>query len=839
MSLLGIPRAWMLLCAAAVLASAAPTSFTVEVLVMDQGKQPVPGAAVRLRSFSSNQVVSAVTDENGRARFNQIESGRYEVNAGKDGFEPVKKEDVVLSEAGLSPPGSTSGVILIELTLAAAAQHENVDVRGTATEVEQGASAPTQVVVTTTQALSNRPATVADALPLVPGVARTPGGGLQISGSGEHRSALLVNSADVTDPATGQFGQTVPIDEVQSLNVYQTPFLAEYGTFTAGVVSVETRRGGDKWNWEIKDPFPEFRIRSWDLRGLRSATPRPNFSGPLKAGKLYLSAGFLYEIKKTEVYELPFPFNQKKQEGLNSFAQLDWVVSNQQLVTATIHVAPQRLEFVNMDYFNPQPTTPDARTQSYTTTIADHLSFHGGLLDNTLSATYVDARVWGQGPLDFTMTPHGNSGDYFAQQTRNAYRYGWSSTYSFGPVAWLGTHNIKTGTYLAESSVQGNVSDHPIDILGSTNQLIERIAFTGGQPYRTTDTDFAFFGQDHWNLSSHFALDYGMRVESQEISEAIRVAPRAGFAWSPFAHIGTVIRGGVGLFYDRVPLNVYSFGDYPEQVVTTYGSNGQVSGGPFLYLNTLGQVTTQPRLVSQEPTAGNFSPRSNTWSLQVEQPVTSFLKLRAGFIESQSSGLVVMNSVAPDPVTDIGARMLSGTGQSRYRQAEITAKVRLNAGSQLFLSYVRSKARGDLNDFNNYLGSFPAPILRPDQFGNLPTDIPNRFLLWGLVQLPWKIRIGPTVEYRSGFPYIVTDAGQNYAGIPNQNRYPGFFSVDAKVSKDFKVSSKYTLRPSISSFNLTDHFNPEAFHNNIADPGFGLFFGQRGRRFTADFDVIF
>ena len=50
---------------------------------------------------------------------------------------------------------------------------------------------------------------------------------------------------------------------------------------------------------------------------------------------------------------------------------------------------------------------------------------------------------------------------------------------------------------------------------------------------------------------------------------------------------------------------------------------------------------------------------------------------------------------------------------------------------------------------------------------------------------------------------------------------------------------QYTVRLSVSGYNLTNHFNPEAFHNNVADPAYGLFFGQRGRRFTADFDVIF
>jgi hypothetical protein len=73
-----------------------------------------------------------------------------------------------------------------------------------------------------------------------PGVVRSPGGGLVISAAGEHPSALIVNSADVTDPAT-----------------------------TAGLVSVETRRGGDKWKWELNDPFPPAdlpnRFLAWGL----------------------------------------------------------------------------------------------------------------------------------------------------------------------------------------------------------------------------------------------------------------------------------------------------------------------------------------------------------------------------------------------------------------------------------------------------------------------------------------------------------------------------------------------------------------------------------------------
>src|SRR6185312_8426626 len=154
-------------------------------------------------------------------------------------------------------------------------------------------------------------------------------------------------------------------------------------------------------------------------------------------------------------------------------------------------------------------------------------------------------------------------------------------------------------------------------------------------------------------------------------------------------------------------------------------------------------------------------------------------------------------------------------------------------------SYTNSRSRGDLNDFNNYLSSFPVPLVRLSQFGNLPGDVPNRFLAWGSFQLPDGFRVSPVLEVRSGFPYSTLNAAQNYATAPNSARYPNFISLDSRISKDIRVNAKYTVRLSVSDFNLTNHFNPEAFHNNIADPAFGLFFGQRGRRFTADFDVLF
>jgi hypothetical protein len=383
------------------------------------------------------------------------------------------------------------------------------------------------------------------------------------------------------------------------------------------------------------------------------------------------------------------------------------------------------------------------------------------------------------------------------------------------------------------------VFEHPIDLLDASNQLIERLTFTGGVRFDNRDTEYAGFGQDHWTVSPRLAIDLGVRTESQAVSESLRVAPRIGVSWNPLPKIGTVIRAGVGVFYDRVPLSVYSYSSYPNETVTMYDSTGQISAGPFLYENGLGTVDTKPRFVFTESQPGNFTPRATTGSIRIEQPVTGRLQLRVGYMQTESSGLVILNSSAPDPVTNTGVRLLSGDGQSRYAQFEATARVRLHDDRQLFFSYVRSHARGDLNDFADYLGSFPNPIVHANQVADLPGDLPNRFLLWGAIKLPAGFRIAPLFEYRTGFPYSALDEMQHYVGVPNSYRFPNFLSFDARFSKDIKVSPKYTVRLSVSSYNLTDHFNPEAVHWNVDDPAYGLFFGQRGRRSTADFDILF
>jgi hypothetical protein len=801
----------------------------VRILTRDETDNPVGGVVVEIKK-SGAVIVSATTNDRGEATLDNVPPGTYEITTSKESFEPLAQADLAVSV------GSPVDVVFIMVPKVVL--KDSVEVKASASqEVEKVASAPTELQRTSVKDLANKPATVTDTLPLVPGVVRSPEGEIKISGSGEHRSALVVNAADVTDPATGQFGVTVPVDSVETINVFKTPYLAQYGRFTAGVVSVETRRGGDKWNFELNDPLPEFRIKSGQLKGIREASPRIVFNGPLIPGKLFFSQGNEYDLQKLPDRTLPFPFNETKKESFNSFSQFDYIISPLHTLTGTLHIAPSHTSFVNLNFFNQQEVTPNFAARDYTGTVIDRLTIGENLLESTLAIKRFGLNIWGQGDEDMILRPTGNSGNYFSQQDRRATRVEWIETFSLAPIKNIGEHNLKFGTSVTRTHNSGDFIARTTLIQGNQGEPVKQIDFLGGGPFKLTDLETSVFGQDHWVINPKLAMDIGARFERQGITGTFRLAPRVGLAWTPFANQQTTVRGGFGLFYDRVPLNVYAFERYPRMVITTFGSDGEIIDGPRLFANITDRAESSgsPFLFSRDK-IGNFAPYSATWNVEVEHPLTKNIRVRANWLQSNSQGIIV---IQPKVIKDQDALVLGGNGRSRYRQLELTSRFTLSDGQQLFFSYVRSRARGDLNEFNTYLGNFPFPVVRPNEYTNLSSDLPNRFLAWGSVRLPWQMRVAPLVEWRNGFPYATTDVAQNYVGLPNTNRYPSFFSFDSRVSKDFKINDKYSVRFSVSGFNLTNHFNPLHLHSNIDDPRYGVFFGGHSRRFRLDFDVLF
>ena len=139
------------------------------------------------------------------------------------------------------------------------------------------------------------------------------------------------------------------------------------------------------------------------------------------------------------------------------------------------------------------------------------------------------------------------------------------------------------------------------------------------------------------------------------------------------------------------------------------------------------------------------------------------------YLENVSGGVITLT---PQTAQSRAAYLLRGEGRANYRQVEVTGRLRWAKGQQMLLSYVRSRSRGNLNEFSRYLGDFASPVIPPDLFTQRPEDIPNRFLGWGSFSLPWKLSVYPVVEYRTGFTYAAVDAARNYVGVPYSGPLP-------------------------------------------------------------------
>jgi hypothetical protein len=312
--------------------------------------------------------------------------------------------------------------------------------------------------------------------------------------------------------------------------------------------------------------------------------------------------------------------------------------------------------------------------------------------------------------------------------------------------------------------------------------------------------EIGLYAQDHWQLRRDFAFDFGGRLDWQRLTGSWRAAPRLGLAWAPLGDEATVFRAGLGWFYDRVPLVAAAYPSLPAAVVAEGGVRG-------------------------------FAPRSRNWSVQAEHRFPRFFRLRAGYLESESEGLLLLHP------RGAGAT-LRNDGRQQYRQVEVVSRFSAREGQQIFVSYVHSRARGNLNEFPVWLGDMPSPILRPDDYARVPADVPHRLLLWGVIPFNSLTRIAPVMEYRSGLPYSALDVRQQYAETPNVRRFPNFFSFDFRIARDIHVR-KHAVQISFSMFNLTNHWNPDTVRWNTADPQFGEFLGQHRRRYRLDFDFLF
>ena len=803
---------------------AAAASMEGTVTTVDaQGPEAVPGAAVRLTSSApERQPLSASTDADGHYQFSNLAPGEYTLEVTTEGFKPFGET------IPLKPREARVESIRLELATVV----QRVEVHDKPAGVATASASP----MSTINARQFNTLPLAEqkfkaVLPLVPGVIRTPDGKLNMKGQTENQGMLLVDSAQSVDPVTGSFSIPIPIDSVQTLKVDEEPYNAQYGGFSGGLTTIETGPPASHWHYGIMDFVPGFRGKDGHIVGLSGLTPRASFGGPLISNKLNFSENFSYDLKRTPVRGLAWPDNEIKVQGWDSLTTFQAVLSPQHLLAFNVNAFSNRQQFANISALVPQTASSDDGQRGVSLAATDTYQFsNGALLSTAFRYTFFDSNAHGQGPEDLLISPEGWDGNFFDAWTRSARQVELLPIYQFPLKAWLGRHQLKVGVDLSHRSYTGIDASHPIQLLRQDGTLAEQIGFQGGGRLKAEDTEVAEFVQDDWKIDDRLGLSLGGRFSTQSNGRSAAFSPRGGFVYAPGEDRKTVIRGGAGLFYDRVPLLGQDFLDNPARLVSYYGPTGALLGPSILYQNTYLSDEPGQGLV---PTLRNpySSPRNFTANLEVERELRHNVTARFKYLYSQTQDLY-----AVDPLTGAGGSAwlgLAANGGSHYHQFEASVHYQAGERSELNAAYVHSRARGDLNSLSDIYVPFEDPVIRPDVTGSLASDVPNRLVSWGAFSLPWKLTLSPVVDVRTGLPYSNVDTFQNYVGLANSQRFPEFFSLDMKIYREFNLNlpglRNRKLRLGLYSLNVTNHSNWLEVYNNVNSPYFGHFVGNQHR----------
>lgn len=823
-SLLALPLLAVLLFQAPVAASDLSTGSlrgTVSTVGANSQTYNIPGGTLTLTSsLPGSRPLSVLSNETGEYRFAELNPGLYRLEINFAGFKRLTRKMTIRA-------GETT---VEDIRLEIEDVKSDVTVRAESQGVDSTSAAPAaRIEQRTLQTVPLANERFEDALPLVPGVVRGPDGLLNVKGSRASQSGLTVNSANVTDPVTGEFAINLPVEAIQSVQVLTNPYAPEYGEFSGAVTTIETKSGTDKFEYEFQNFFPRFRHRGGHFAGIEAFTPRLSFSGPLKKDKLWFMQSFEYRFVRTPLENLP-PL--KRDTGLESFdsvTQLDWEVKPTNHLTTTFSLFPQKLRFVGLNTFNPQEVTPNFKQRGFFWALNDRQLFgNSAVLESLFSIKQFNADVFpSSGMAPMNLAPDLNSGNFFNRQHRDTTRYEALELYSFTPPNFLGSHFMKAAVGFSMETYEGLNTSNTVHILRADGTRSQQIDFVGRGAISRNNRQLLAFFQDKWAVSNRLNLEYGVRYDRDNISKGNDFAPRIAFSFLPVTDGRTVIRGGVGLFYGQTGLNVATFTQLQQRLVTRFGLDGQTIIGP-------------PQFQSFVLDGGRFrTPRSVNWNLEVDREWLKGLIVRVGYQQRESRREYVVNPI--DSLSPLGTLLLTSSGRSRYRELQLTTRYRFGRHNELVASYVRSSATGDLNDFNSFFGNLGNPVIRRNERSPLNHDVPNRFLFWGEFNVKYGVTLAPVLDIRDGFPYSVVDADRNFVGPRNlAGRYPMFGSLDLQILKTVAFPGrleKYRTRVGLKVFNLTNHFNPRDFQNNLDSANFGAFYNGVGRKFALKFVI--
>ncbi len=246
----------------------------------------------------------------------------------------------------------------------------------------------------------------------------------------------------------------------------------------------------------------------------------------------------------------------------------------------------------------------------------------------------------------------------------------------------------------------------------------------------------------------------GYRHQLYSSTDAVNLAPRFGFAWSPAGSDKTVVRGGFGIFYDALAgivgdslmtnlpneveerLSGYSWAD-PTTAASAAGCAGLIQNG-FSSGVSWSDVASYNGTPCRRPTyytqAGTFhTPYYEQWSVGIQQAIGDKSSVSLGYVGNHGVHIPVLNEGvnAYDPAGYYGgaisetqtAKMFNvveqytSSGVSNYNGLTASFNQRLTYGFTVQASYTWSHAIDEVSN-GGYRRTTPANQREPSRTAN-------------------------------------------------------------------------------------------------------------------------
>jgi hypothetical protein len=412
---------------------------------------------------------------------------------------------------------------------------------------------------------------------------------------------------------------------------------------------------------------------------------------------------------------------------------------------------------------------------------------------------------------------------------------------------------------LGQPGLIANLSQ-PISALQSYNLGLPDLYQQGfGDPNWTAwFKRFGFFAQDSWKVSQRLTLNLGLRYDIEGEPPPLHtdwnnVAPRFGFAWTPFADAKTVIRGGAGLYYAQINAQIANLpatldGKQIQQVAITAlgipGLNNPRTGQPLksfdIYQTLAAQGVIGSRTIARQDLAQfGLEPGPNAFGRVLfgvtDDYVNPYAQQASLEIERAMGGVAVAASyqytrgIRLPRILDrnlyYSGRLPSGqptfgfynpavlqnnveesTASSFYHALVLQASRRFSRHVAFTGHYTFSKTIDEVTDFNSDFQPQDQLNARDDRALS-SFDQRHRFVFSGVFESPWSNRVlrdfmvSPIVQASSARPFNVL-AGSDvygdrhptvhrpYGAGRNIGRGPAFFAADLRLTRRFRFGAE-------------------------------------------------